>query len=103
MSNYLSPDTKFSHIEIFTNGPTETKNPSKWITQFYIPVRAKVVYKKPLAIEPNIEEEEPSEIVTTPTKTIPTKVVPAKVVPTKVTPTKVTPVSKPEKEIPSEF
>ena len=96
VSNYLSPDTKFSHIEIYTNGLTETKNPSKWITEIYIPVKPKVVYKKPIIIDPNLEEKA-TAIIT------PTKVTPTKVTPTKITPSKVTPNNKRENEIPSEF
>ncbi|MFI0490761.1 transcriptional regulator [Flavobacterium sp.] len=95
-ANFLNANDTFSFIEIYTNGTIETKNPSKWITEIYIPVRPKVVYKKPLAIEPNIEEH-PSEIIT------PIKVTPTKTITTKTIPTKVAPVSKPEKEIPSEF
>ena len=65
----LRPDTKFSHLEIYTSGSAQTKNPSKWITEIYIPVRPKVVYAKPLPagpadeIAPNTknEKEIPSE------------------------------------------
>jgi uncharacterized protein YndB with AHSA1/START domain len=105
-TNNLSPDITFSHIEIFTNGTFETKNPSKWITDIYLPIKPKVVYKKPIIIDPNVEEITPTVIIptkATPTKATPTKVTPTKVTPTKVTPTKVTPSKKNENEIPSEF
>ncbi len=111
LTNNLSPDITFSHIEIFTSGISETKNPSKWITDIYIPIKPKVVYKRPLPIDPNVEEETPTIIVPTkiipskvvPSKVVPSKVVPNKVVPSKVAPSKVVPSNKHENEIPSEF
>ena len=51
----LSQDPKFSHLDIFINSIAETKIPSKWITEIYIPVRPKVVNAKLLPAEPTEE------------------------------------------------
>lgn len=37
--NQLTPDPHISHIEIYTTGKNEIKNPSKWITEIYMPIR----------------------------------------------------------------
>jgi len=69
-TNSLSPNPVFSHLEIYTIGKTENKSPSKWVTEIYVPIKPKVVYKKPLSEEPKtdviaaptkIEKEIPSE------------------------------------------
>jgi effector-binding domain-containing protein len=69
-ANYLSTDTAFSHIEIYTIGKNEINNPSKWITEIYYPIRQKAV-PKPTVIatqateeinpKPKVEKEIPSE------------------------------------------
>lgn len=41
-SNKISIDSKFSHLENYTINRTEIKNPSKWITDIYLPIKPKV-------------------------------------------------------------
>lgn len=41
--NKLSPNPVFSYLEIYTSGKNEIKNPSKWVTEIYIPIIPKVV------------------------------------------------------------
>ncbi len=70
-ANHLSPDLAFSHLEIYTIGKTEIKNPSKWVTEIYIPVKPKVIpakFYKPSVIKTEeivppakIEKDIPSE------------------------------------------
>lgn len=69
-TNYLSADTAFSHIEIYTIGKNEINNPSKWITEIYFPIRQKAVPKptvaapqptEEIAPKPKVEKEIPSE------------------------------------------
>lgn len=45
-TNKISINPKFSHIETYTIGETEVKNPSKWITDIYIPIQPKVISVK---------------------------------------------------------
>jgi effector-binding domain-containing protein len=47
--NHLRPDTTFSHLEIYTIGKNDIKNPSKWITEIYYPTSQKFVYKPAVA------------------------------------------------------
>lgn len=42
-TNKISIDAKFSHLEIYTISKTEIKNPSKWITDIYLPTKLKVI------------------------------------------------------------
>jgi len=58
--NYLNSNPLFSHLEIYTIGKTEIRNPSKWVTEIYIPVKPKIEYKKPLSVEPKTEEIAPT-------------------------------------------
>jgi effector-binding domain-containing protein len=69
-ANYLTADTKFSHIEIYTIGKNEINNPSKWITEIYYPIRPKALAKpavttpqptEEIAPKPKVEKEIPSE------------------------------------------
>ena len=60
----LLPDTSFSHLEIFTIGRNEIKNPSKWTTEIYYPIKQKevpkpatVIIPKPKVITPAITPE----------------------------------------------
>lgn len=78
-ANNLKSDPIFSHIEIYSLGKTEIKNPSKWITEIYIPVKAKIVQVRPIVIDSTKTE------IVTPKKEI------------------VSPKKNIEKEIPSEF
>lgn len=41
--NKLSPNPVFSRLEIYTSGKNEIKNPSKWVTELYIPIIPKIV------------------------------------------------------------
>ncbi len=59
-TNTLSPDPIFSHLEIYTIGKIETKSPSKWITEIYLPVKPKIVYQKQLPTEPKTEAIAPN-------------------------------------------
>ncbi|MBC7846134.1 MAG: transcriptional regulator [Flavobacterium sp.] len=76
-SKYLTADTAFSHLEIYTIGKNEINNPSKWITEIYYPIKQKAVAKPAAAADA------------------------AAVIPT--TKEEVVPKAKIEKEIPSEF
>lgn len=53
-ANGLAPNATFSHLEIYKTGKTEIKNPSKWVTEIYYPIKPKVeavkIYK-PAAIK----------------------------------------------------
>jgi hypothetical protein len=68
-TNRLILDAKFSHVEIYSIGKAEIKNPSKWITEIYYPIKHKVVAVVPTAIIPKVgktitpktDEEIPSE------------------------------------------
>ncbi|WP_348810885.1 SRPBCC family protein [Flavobacterium maritimum] len=68
-TNHLVADPSFSHLEIYTIGKSEVKNPSKWTTEIYFPIKPKVIASKPRVITsktevietPKIEEEVPSE------------------------------------------
>lgn len=59
-ANYISLDPTFSHIAIFTISKKDINIPSKWITEFYYPIRPKTV-AKPAVVVPTESE------VTTPT------------------------------------
>jgi carbon monoxide dehydrogenase subunit G/effector-binding domain-containing protein len=41
--NRFTTESGFSHLEIYTIGKTEIKNPSKWVTEIYIPIKPKVI------------------------------------------------------------
>lgn len=62
--NKLSPNPVFSFLEIYSTGKNEVKNPSKWITEIYIPIVPKVapapVVKTAPATNPNPHQEEPN-------------------------------------------
>jgi effector-binding domain-containing protein len=71
-SKYLTADTAFSHLEIYTIGKNEINNPSKWTTEIYYPIKQKAVAKPTAVIpqtqttgetvpQPKIEKEIPSE------------------------------------------
>jgi len=71
-TNNLVPDPAMSHLEIYSIGKTETKSPSKWVTEIYVPVKPKIipvkVYTPPVIKNENIivppaksEKEIPSE------------------------------------------
>lgn len=69
-SKYITPDKSFSHIEIYAIGKNEVNNPSKWVTEFYCPIKQRVVAKpieiipqttKEIVPKPPLEKEIPSE------------------------------------------
>ncbi|MDN3672476.1 transcriptional regulator [Flavobacterium branchiarum] len=39
----LSPDFNWSHLEVYSVSKFEIANPSKWVTEIYYPVKAKIV------------------------------------------------------------
>jgi effector-binding domain-containing protein len=65
-TNKITPSSKFSHIEIYTISGAEIKNPSKWKTEIYFPIKPKYIAPKivpkvekvPL-VEPQPEQETP--------------------------------------------
>jgi len=56
-SKYLTADTAFSRLEIYTIGKNEINNPSKWITEIYYPIKQKAVAKPVTAVIPPTTEE----------------------------------------------
>lgn len=42
-TNKLVVDSTFSRLEIYRSGKTEIKNPSKWVTEIYIPIKSKPI------------------------------------------------------------
>ena len=61
----ITPDSPFSHLEVFTISKTEIKNPSKWKTELYFPVKPK---KTTPIIVPETEKNSDSETETNPTE-----------------------------------
>jgi effector-binding domain-containing protein len=55
-AKYLTADTTFSHLEIYTVGKNEINNPSKWITEIYYPIKQKAV-TKPAAVIPQTTKD----------------------------------------------
>ena len=79
-ANHFTADAAFSRLEIYSLGINEIKNPSKWITEIYSPLKAKVVtVNKPIVIDSTKTE------IVTPKKEV------------------IAPKKNVEKEIPSEF
>ena len=69
-SKYITPDTIFSHIEVYAIGKKEINNPSKWTTEIYYPIKQRVVAKpteiipkttEKIVPKPPVEKEIPSE------------------------------------------
>ena len=97
--NQLTPDPLTSHIEIYSTDKTEIKNPSKWVTEIYIPVLSKILPVK-------VAIPAPAKIpVTTTDATATSAIEPAKIKKpvVKVTETKKLPTHKTAEEEPSEF
>ncbi|MDI5949432.1 SRPBCC family protein [Flavobacterium yafengii] len=42
-TNRIAIDPTFSHVENFTISKTEIKNPSKWVTEIYYPIKPKAI------------------------------------------------------------
>ena len=61
----ITPDSPFSHLEVFTISKTEIKNPSKWKTELYFPIKPK---KTTPIIIPETKKNSDSETETNPTE-----------------------------------
>ena len=59
-SKYLTADTAFSRLEIYTIGKNEINNPSKWITEIYYPIKQKALARPAAAIPASTEEAKPT-------------------------------------------
>lgn len=63
----LSPDTTWSHLEVYVMSKQDVKNPSKWITEIYYPLKEKVipvarpVYRPKPTPEPEPQRAEPEQ------------------------------------------
>ncbi|WP_418263772.1 transcriptional regulator [Flavobacterium faecale] len=80
--NQLKADPAFSHIEWFTMGRNEVKNPSKWVTELYIPLPPKVIPPAITIPSPPVtetvevrEQEEAPEATPKPVKVQPLKTI----------------------------
>ncbi|MGM8361168.1 SRPBCC family protein [Flavobacterium sp. ARAG 55.4] len=74
--NKLTPNPVFSHLEIYSLSKNDVKNPSKWVTEIYIPVMPKEI--------PPVKTYSPATAA--PTTTAPTTTAPVKVAPLKAKP-----------------
>lgn len=53
-ANHLEENTEGAHIEIYTKNMVQIANPSQWITETYIPLKAKtVVAPRPVVVSPS--------------------------------------------------
>ncbi|MFC4739209.1 GyrI-like domain-containing protein [Flavobacterium ponti] len=63
--NKLTEDTNGSYIESYIINASKESQPSKWVTEIYIPVKSEVIPKKTpttnVSVEPIIEENQPIE------------------------------------------
>jgi len=63
--NKLVEDTKGSYIESYKVSASKESQPSKWVTEIYIPIKSEVIPKKTpttnVSVEPIIEENQPTE------------------------------------------
>ncbi len=68
-TNRIALDPTFSHVENFTISKTEIKNPSKWVTEIYYPIKPKAIPVIPSkAFTPAVTKE--AEAVKTPAPVI---------------------------------
>lgn len=60
----ITPDSRFSHLEVYTISKSDIKNPSKWKTEIYFPIKQKKATPKivPATEEISNPETNPSEI-----------------------------------------
>lgn len=60
----ITPDSRFSHLVVYTISKSDIKNPSKWKTEIYFPIKPKKVTPKivPATEEISNPETNPSEI-----------------------------------------
>lgn len=56
-TNGIAVDTAFSHLENFNISKTDVKNPSKWVTEIYFPLKPKVIPATTVARPPVKKEE----------------------------------------------
>ncbi len=56
-TNGIAVDAAFSHLENFTISKTDVKNPSKWVTEIYFPLKPKVIPATTLT-PPLVKKEE---------------------------------------------
>ena len=98
--NKLTPNPIFSHLEVYSSSKKDVKNPSKWVTEIYIPIVSKEI--------PPVKTYYPTTAAPTtaaPATTAPTTTTtPVKVAPVKVAPVKTKPAEEPKpKAIDEEF
>lgn len=100
--NQLTPDPQLSHIQIYLNGKNEIKNPSKWVTEVYIPILPKIIIPVktyvPVPAKPTSTSVEPD--IAPASAISPVKIDKPTL---KATPPKKTPTPKTTEELPSEF
>ena len=67
-AKHYIPDATFSHLEIYTIGKNEIKNPSKWTTEIYYPIQQKVEPKPvvPIPATPGVAVPKPKTEKETP-------------------------------------
>jgi effector-binding domain-containing protein/ribosome-associated toxin RatA of RatAB toxin-antitoxin module len=60
----ITPNSRFSHLEVYTISKSDIKNPSKWKTEIYFPIKPKKVTPKIVHATEEISNPEtnPSEI-----------------------------------------
>ena len=71
----LSPDPALSHLEIYSIGKNEVKNPSKWVTEIYVPVKPKAIPVK--IYKPFVAKKADSVIAPTPAPAKSSKEIPS--------------------------
>jgi effector-binding domain-containing protein len=98
--NQLAANPVFSHIEIYSTAKNDIKNPSKWVTEIYVPILPKVVPAKTYTPAVTKRAEPSVESVIVPSVAEPAKVLKAAV---KNSEPKKTVVPAVKEEEPSEF
>jgi hypothetical protein len=102
-ANQFVVDSTFSRLEVYRSGKTEIKNPSKWLTEIYIPVKPKAIKVATANIPLDTNNIKKEKIIETPKKekiTITPKKDKVNLIPKKE---KVIATPKKDIEIPSEF
>jgi len=56
--NVITPDSKISHLEVFTISKLDIKNPSKWKTELYLPIKQKNTTPKVVPVTEKISNPE---------------------------------------------
>lgn len=73
-ANRISPDATFSRIEIYSISKNEIKNPSKWVTEIYYPIKPKIQavnYNSAVIKTDEVTKTEPTEKINDVLKTEP--------------------------------